>query len=215
MYYSVVADADIPRVQQSCGTARLKPTQGKVLHHSAQGDKACRIREGESRTTQWWCSVIMSGKWVQRCRVPSPGGRPLSMSAAAAWAELRGVVAPRGWGTAGIAHTFQHISAASHQPAAVCAQEARCERKPLGVRSFCVCLNNGEPSLSERMRAWARRHFLLSNTFLMKRSGPGNELLNIMWETCLDSSSIDSLHQSHRWHQPYKDWQTFNLWEDM
>lgn len=118
-------------------------------------------------------------------------------------------------GNAGIAHTFQHISAALHQPATVCAQEAQCERKLLSIRSFCVCPNNGEPSLSERMRASACQHFLLSNTFLMKRSGPGNELLNIMWETCLDSSSIDSLQQSHRQHQSYKDWQTFNLWEDM
>lgn len=154
----------------------------------------------------------MSGKWVQR---PSPGGRPLSMSAAAARAELQGVVARRGWGTAGIAHTFQHISAALHPPAAVRAQETQCERKLLGVRSFCVCLNNGEPSLSEWMRASACRHFLLSNTFLMKRSGPGNELLNIMWEMCLDSSSIDSLQQSRRQHQSYKDSQTCNLWEDM
>lgn len=97
------------------------------------------------------------------------------MSAAAARAELQGVVAPRGWGTAGIAHTFQHISAVLHQSAAVRAQEAQRERKLLSVRGFCVCLNNGEPSLSQRMRASARRHFLLSNTFLMKRSGPGND----------------------------------------
>lgn len=110
--------------------------------------------------------------YVRQMSAEASGGLPLSMSAAAARAELQGVVAPRGWGTAGIAHTFQHISAALHQPVAVHAQEAQRERKLL---SFCVCLNNGEPSLSERMRASACRHFLLSNTFLMKRSGPGND----------------------------------------
>lgn len=165
MYYSIVADADIPRVQQSCGTAWLKPTQGKVLptvHREITLAESERVR-----------AELHDGGVLLLCQANECRGRVLEAAHYLCQQQLherscRVSVAPRGWGTAGIAHTFQHISAVLHQSAAVRAQEAQ------RLQLLCVSEQRRAIALRENDTS-ACRHFVLSNTFLMKRSGPGND----------------------------------------
>lgn len=176
MYYSIVADADIPRVQQSCGTAPLKPTQGKVLPtvhreitlaeservraelHSDGVPLLCQANECRGRVLEAAHYLCQPQLHELSCRVP--------------WLHVGGE-----WLALLILSSI-YLQRCINLP--LSAHRKRSVRGSCSVSAAFVCDRTMEGHRSQRMRTSACRHFLLSSTFLMKRSGPRNELLNIM-----------------------------------